>query len=247
MNGIGKKKTLNNIPHLDLMVNYERANRLDLSYWITVVISICFIIFLLPAAVRRGPVGIVSALFYSAIASLAVQGVVVLWHYRNNFRTWYRTVVKWTAIVTCILSALLTLAYATNGITINLGAIWVRSIEHMIDGGSIWGGITLFLVLWAYLMAFAWLFVAAISGGTWVSVKIQQRLLPKMLMDLKNLNFDGKDSWPRRLMAWSMSFPSVLEPSTLTIETPHMDERTNGQRLYRAVAWQMAIGALIGL
>lgn len=228
-------------------MGWKDLDRLDRSFRILIIISIAFILLALPWSARRGLIGVFSVSFYTALAFLAVQGALVLWSFGGRYRTWFGKMAKWTVIISFTLALVLTLMHIVMGTTESVAGFEVRSIERLVNVHSVEGGASLLLLLWVYLLALAWFFVAAISGGTWMVVVAQRSFLPSVLMDLRKLSYDGNDPLIRRAIAWLLSIPYVLEPSTLHLDAMRTDVQTIKRRMHRAVIWQMALGTLIGI
>ena len=220
---------------------------MDRSLRILIIIYIAFIILTLPWSTHRGLIGVFSISFYSLFVFLAVQGTLVLWEKRNKFKTHLGTIIKWALSISFVLASFLTIIHVETGTVVSVAGFEVRSIEHLVDIHSAEGGLLLFSLLWLLLFALALFFVAVISGGAWLLTGAVRTYMPLMLVELRELAYDGKDPKLRRTAAWLLSIPNVLDLSTLRLQVRQTDASIAKQRMYGAIGWQVAIGTLIGI
>ncbi|HXZ23485.1 MAG TPA: hypothetical protein VEH08_01990 [Methanomassiliicoccales archaeon] len=220
---------------------------LGLYFRVIVVLAVFTIIITLPFTLRRGLVGALSTSFNIALAFLAVHGTIVLWRGKDNFKTWYRPLLKWSVIVAAVLAAALTIIYVATGVPLNLAGFELRSVERLMNVYSGEGGTFLFVMVWALLMGLTWFFVAALAGGTWMVVQVERNGIPALVVELKKQTFGKGDPWARRTAAWLLSFPRVLNPSAIRLDVEPAEVRHSRGRILNAVAWQVAIGSVIGM
>ena len=86
----------------------EKGNHLlGLCSRILFIIALGIVILALPFLARRGFIVVLSASFSIILVFLTVFGVLVLWSGRQNFRTWYRQVLKYAIVVDLVLAAVI--------------------------------------------------------------------------------------------------------------------------------------------
>ena len=195
---IQKKKNNNALIALEILMRPGKIDRLDISCLVLLAISVVFIVIFILAHVKIDLINIFSFTLYTILAFFAIHGILVLWTGRQNFKTGYIAVVKWTLIISLILATVITLTYTLTDTTITIAWLRLRPIENFINSSSLVGVTLLFLLLWAYILALAWFFVCALTGGIWIAVKAQRKYLPVLFIQLKKLTFDETDTWSRR-------------------------------------------------
>ncbi len=197
-----RRKTSNVLIALERIMRPGKMDRLDISCLVLLAISVVFIVIFILAHIKIDLINIFSFTLYTILAFFAIHGVLVLWTGRQNFKTGYIAVVKWTLIISLILAMVITLTYTLTDTTVTIAWLRLRPIENFINSSSLAGVTLLFFLLWAYLIALAWFFVCALTGGIWIAVKAQRKYLPVLFIELKKLTFDETDTWSRRTAAW---------------------------------------------
>ncbi len=221
--------------------------KLGLTFRVLITLAAIFIILTFPESLERGPINALTSSFYILLSSFAIQGFLVLWWGRANVRTWYGLFLKWVATTALVLAILLTLTYAATGTPFNLAGFEIRPLEDLVGVHSVQGILALIMILWAFLVALTGFFAAALTGGIWLVAETLERFLPDLLIDFRKLGFDRQDPWSRRIAAWLLSMPRVLEPSTLRLDLQPLEERMSRKRLLEAVGWQMILGMVLGI
>ena len=223
------------------------SNRLGPYSRILFIIALAILILILPGLVRRGFIVALSATFSIIFVFLAAYGVLVLWSDRQNFRKWYRQLLKWAVIIDLALALVLTMAYILTATPITLAGFELHFVDRVIATYSAEGWLVLALILWASVVALTWFFVAALTGTIWLVVKPLQNGIPNLLEEIRKISFDKSDPWPRRVAAWFLMVPKVIDPSQLRLDVQPLQVRRSRRRLFRSVAWQIAIGTVIGM
>ena len=210
------------------------------------IIALAIILLTLSGLARRGVLVAFSASISIILVFLAIFGVLVLWSGRQNFRTWYGQVLKWAIVIDLVLAVALTLAYVSTGTPITLAGLncspLIASSAYSAEGWFV-----LILILWASLVALTWFFVAALTGTIWLVTRPIQNGMPALLDEIRKLSFDKSDPWPRRIAAWFLMVPQVIDPAQLRLEVQPQRTKSSRRRLFRSVAWQIAIGTVIGM
>ncbi len=219
----------------------EKGNHLlGLCSRILFIIALGIVILALPFLARRGFIVVLSASFSIILVFLTVFGVLVLWSGRQNFRTWYRQVLKYAIVVDLVLAAVITLAYISTGTPITLAGFELHSVDRVLTAYSAGGWLVLILILWASLFVLTWFFVAALTGTIWLVTRPLQKDTPALLDEIRRLSFEKSDPWPRRIAAWFLIVPKVIDPSLLRLEVRPLLARRSRPRLVRSVTWQIA-------
>lgn len=212
--------------------------RLDISFLVLAALFLGITIIALPTALKGGAVSTFSTVFYLFMASLAVQGLLVLRSVCRNSRTRPLTILKWlVGCVSIFTVAVFLLIRSSAGTITILGAVDHSAISDPL----------LFLLLWSLFFSIACLWMSAIAGAIWVLSRFLMWFLPLFLQDLKGLRYDGSDPWYGRVYAWAFSVPYVLEPSSLQLEVSPLDALGARGRFFHALRWQVALGLLISV
>jgi len=216
----------------------RKLSRLDKSLIILAVLFPVILVVVLPEAMRGGPISAFALTFYLFTALLAVQGALVLrsvWS-RSKVRT--RTILIWVlSCVSLFTLAVLLVILSTSQSVVLLGSTDARSIPAPL----------LYILLWSLFLAIACLWMAAIAGAIWILARLLRWFLPQFLMDIKKIRYDRHDPWYSRVEAWALSIPSVLDPSSLHLETQPLDADGARQRFFQAIQWQIALGLVVAV
>lgn len=108
------------------------SNRLGPYSRILFIIALAILILILPGLVRRGFIVALSATFSIIFVFLAAYGVLVLWSDRQNFRKWYRQLLKWAVIIDLALALVLTMAYILTATPITLAGFELHFVDRVI-------------------------------------------------------------------------------------------------------------------
>ncbi len=222
-------------------------NRLGLCSRILFAICLIIIVITIPITASRGVIPFVSTAVDVVIAFLAALGALVLWYGRGNFRTWYRELLKWTVVISLLLAATLTVVYVLTNSPIDLAGFELRSVDRLITSFSGQAELVLLPILWAFLFGLALFFAAALTGGIWLVVQMLRGGVPDLLEEIRKLSFDKSDPWPRRIAAWLLIVPKIIDPSTLRLDVEPPETRLSRRRLVRSVALQVAVGTILGM
>ena len=216
-----------------------RFRSLDISCLVLAILCIMLIALSFPGAMGRGMVPALSDAFGLVSAFLAIQGLLVLWSKRGHGKVRNRTILAWASGSALLIAIIVFIASHLAYVTVILD--WGFQIDSLLDN------LSLLVLLWIIVMAIAGLWIFAVSGAIWILSRILQWFLPRFLLDIRSIKYDGDDMWFKRFEAWTLSLPNVLEPSSLRLEVQTLDARGSRGRFFQNLKWQVAFGLLLAI
>lgn len=216
-----------------------RLSKLDVSCLALAVVFASLIAINLPNALKGGPVNAFSSSFAYVTFFLFLQGLLVLAVVRKGTLTRLRTIFLWLVGGALLLSLAMVLVFEMgwSQIVVNIG----------MDIHSLLGAVATMLFLTVLFLFIAVLYIVAAVGGNWILARLLRFFLPIYLRDIRGIKYDGKDGFLKWLEAWWISFPSMLEPSSLRLDIQPLDARGARARFFQALQWQMAFGLLVAV
>ncbi len=214
-------------------------NKLDVAAVIIGILTIWLLFVSESTAWNDGLVAVYSVAFGMFVLFLGLHGLFVFWSVKRQGRVKLRRLIQWLLMISLVT------ALGTIGVFFIIPGSLV--IEVGLNLGTLIGGLAAVITLWILFFLLSLLLIAAACSAIWFLCRGLKHLLPRYLSDIRAVNYDGHDSWFKRIEIWIVGFPRVLEPSSLRLDLGPMDDAAAKRRFGQALQWQLALGLLLAV
>ncbi|OPY34253.1 MAG: hypothetical protein A4E32_00525 [Methanomassiliicoccales archaeon PtaU1.Bin124] len=224
------------------MREMRRLRRLDISFIVIALVCLAIIALYLLKNISLGLVGSLDYAFGIVTVGLAVQGGLALWTLRDESQFRGRSIFL-VFIIAISLAWVIAITTISMGWPLNIDLFnqWYITNESMSSDPMLIG------LVWLICFGVGVLWFLGLVGAVRLLSRMVQVFLPRYLLDIKSVKFDKKDGLLKWAECWVISFPNMLEPSSLRLDPQEQSGKEKVGLFFQTITWQLVLGMLLAI